>query len=246
MLYGAGNQKEDIVATRGVSRSRTEDSRRSSKFTRTRFGPGFGDVRDNKTQDEGADEARATVKGQHWKAGVCDDYANVTLDYLREHLGGHTLNKMGKDKHAFVIIGDMQTESDDQLVVADPWPTRPQACLWSDHFCYSPGEDRPAPKRSYEAPGKKHKDVRGELEFGKKKAARSSKQSPVGLQQTVDQARKGDDIWFERTTTRNGKAIFYVDPQWGREEKARRREAFRQTLLESMHLGKKARKKLGI
>ena len=231
MMYGAGNQLEDIVTTRGVSRERARALKRKNV------------VSNDRSFRDGAEEARASVKAEHWKAGVCDDYAKVTLDYLRSVLSGVKLSRVANDRHAFVLIGDPSTETGDQVVVADPWPTRPQAVLWQDHFCYT---EQPRVNAEITSDGKVDEKARKEVKPMKKQSAHKSLLGDAPLQQMLTKAREGNDIWFQRTSSSDGKAIFYYDPNWTTEVKALKRREFKAALLRSQHINAKARKNLKI
>jgi hypothetical protein len=231
MQYGAGNQMEDIVETKGVSRNRAQALKQKNV------------VSDFRSMAPGAEEARSTVKAEHWKAGVCDDYAKVTLDYLRSQLTGVQLTRVAHDRHAFVLIGNPETEPADQVVVADPWPTRPQAVLWKDHFCYT---ESPKVNAEVNADGQVDHKARKEVKPNKKQSASKGKLRDTPLQEMLTQARKYNDIWFQRSALKEGKPVFYFDPTWTTEVKALKRAEFKASLLRSQHLSQKARRNLKI
>jgi hypothetical protein len=234
-IYGAGNQLDDIVGSKGVSRIRTERLRN----------PAANKLDGNRDLTPGFEEGMHATKAEHWHAGVCDDYAKVMMDWLRTNLPGEKLTRVAHDSHAFVIIGDRATESADELVVADPWPTRPQACSWKDHFCYTTEEIKVNVELT--ADGKNAKqEIAPRVHSEKKPGARGQKLGDDGLQSMLTEAREKNDIWFQRTTTDDGKAVFYVDPTWTNEERAQRKEAFIQSLLRAQHLNANARKRLGV
>lgn len=234
MTLGAGNQKEDIVATQGVSRQRAQLSKTHNI------------VDNGRSTKDGAEESRATVKAEHWNAGVCDDYAKVTMDYLRKALPGETLTRVGHDKHAFVIIGDRGQEQDSDLVVADPWPTRPQACLWTDHFCFTKGDVKV--NSEMVADGKTDKkQAKREVKFKEKgQRAKQSRQNDKQVEEVVKTARKYDDIWFQRTSTNDDKAVFYYNPNWTEKQRETELKAFKRSLYRSRHLNKKALRRHGL
>ncbi len=70
-------------------------------------------------------------------AGVCDDFAAVTLFYLQRHAGGQDQMyrisvDVGNLAHAVIVIGDPGLQSTDLMssdtsVVVDAWPTEPFA-----------------------------------------------------------------------------------------------------------------------
>ncbi|TVQ91664.1 MAG: DUF4157 domain-containing protein [Deltaproteobacteria bacterium] len=91
----------------------------------------------------------------HAKAGLaqsgnCGEYAAVAMDYLRVNAAGEHLHysvKEGLD-HAFVVMGDLDKDPDNELVVADAWPTAPTACLWEDFFAYTSDRSQLQAQRS--------------------------------------------------------------------------------------------------
>ncbi len=84
----------------------------------------------------GADPADLTMaKGYHVQGGNCSEQAVMAFSLLRSSSFDERIrmvNVQGVD-HAFVLIGD-DHEPQSDWVVADPWPTRAQACLWEDHY----------------------------------------------------------------------------------------------------------------
>ncbi len=85
--------------------------------------------------------AYSAAKAYVTKGGNCDEHARVTYDYLDAQGSGETINYTTSKlmKHAFVIMGDMSTETHQDLVVPDAWPTSPSAVVWEDHMAYSAG-----------------------------------------------------------------------------------------------------------
>ena len=138
-------QVEDVRKSKGVSKLRADQQ--SAKGPKN-----MGSSYDYKlTQQQKLDErgeavsggkesARRSVAAEYYHAGVCDDYSYVTFNVLREIANGEKISRVaaGGLHHAFCIIGDLTgtVEQDNELVVADPWPTHPQACTWA---CSRPG-----------------------------------------------------------------------------------------------------------
>lgn len=85
-------------------------------------------------------EALVAAKADLAKGGNCGEHAAVAFDYLRVHAIGETLNRADVNglNHAFILLGNVSSDSDKDLVVSDPWPTAATACLWEDHFAYTP------------------------------------------------------------------------------------------------------------
>jgi hypothetical protein len=130
MSQGAGNQYEALEDTNFNSYFRMAAMRDPECWI---LDPNLFDLA-NQYPD-----ALTAAKADLAAGGNCGEHAMVAFDYLRTR-GGHTVNRADKSglDHAFVILGDIGTDSDADLVVCDPWPTAPTACLWEDHFGYTP------------------------------------------------------------------------------------------------------------
>lgn len=88
-------------------------------------------------------EADTAAKADLAGGGNCGEHAALAYHYLRLYAKGdkiQTAAKSGLD-HAFVIMGDLKGDTDQDLVVSDPWPNKPTACLWEDHFAYCARKD---------------------------------------------------------------------------------------------------------
>lgn len=125
--FGAGNQLEAIEATNFNS------SYRLMAMRNMRYWDIDPTVRALASANPTALTA-AMAEIAH--GGNCGEHATVGFDYLRTHAPGERITKAsvkGLD-HAFVLVGDIDAESDADLVVCDPWPTAATACTWEDHF----------------------------------------------------------------------------------------------------------------
>lgn len=239
--YGAGNQQEDVVQTEGVAFERMKQLRTLPSTYGGNKGTSY-EKYDRSDKLVGAEQGRWAVAGEHFKAGACDDYAKVAMDWFRSRAPGQTLTHMTKSNHAFLVVGDPKLP--DQAVVADPWPTRPQACLWRDHFCYS--EDA-KPKIDMVADGKNtRKEAEKQVKFKSKKSGSKQRMKDEQLSTTIDNAKKSDDLWNVRSATSGDRAIFYVDPNWSNEEKSLKKAEFRRSMLNSQHVMPQDKKALGI
>jgi hypothetical protein len=73
----------------------------------------------------------------YYRAGNCGEHATVAFCYLA-HFGypGLKIEKVSSKlmDHAFVLVSPASGSS--FTVVCDPWPSKAQAVLWEDHFCY--------------------------------------------------------------------------------------------------------------
>jgi hypothetical protein len=133
LSQGAGNQKEALEATKFNSYFRMAAMRdsecwniSSSVYQLARKHP------------EALTAAKADLAG----GGNCGEHAAIAFDYLRTNTGEmvHMSSKEGLD-HAFVVVGNPDSDSDSELVICDPWPTAPTACLWEDHFAHTSDRD---------------------------------------------------------------------------------------------------------
>ena len=83
-------------------------------------------------------EALTAAKASLAGGGNCGEHAAVAFDWLRVNAAGEDVNRVGHSMdHAFVLIGDLAKEDGAEVVACDPWPTKPTACLWEDHFAYT-------------------------------------------------------------------------------------------------------------
>jgi hypothetical protein len=150
MNFGAGNQMEAL-----------KDSRMNSYF-RLRV------MRDPSCWEMAPDvvpiarqnpEALFAAKADLAHGGNCGEHAWVALHYLREHAAGEHLAVSAKEglDHAFVLIGDMKKDTDAEIAVSDPWPTRATACLWEDHFAHTADRSQIESIRALVADGKNQK-----------------------------------------------------------------------------------------
>ena len=106
-------------------------------------------------------EAYIAAKADIAHGGNCGENAWVAYHYLRATAKGERIQVSQKDglDHAFVIIGDVKKEADSDLAVSDPWPNNPTACLWEDHFAYTPDKTKILDHHSGIADGKSFKDA---------------------------------------------------------------------------------------
>jgi hypothetical protein len=132
--FGAGNQYEALKATNFNSYFRMAAMREDS------FWEIADSVRALAAQNP---EALTAAKADLAHGGNCGEHAQVGFDHLRATAKGQILNMADVEglDHAFVIMGDIDGESDADLTVCDPWPT--QATATSVKRC-----DTAAPSRS--------------------------------------------------------------------------------------------------
>jgi hypothetical protein len=88
-------------------------------------------------------EADVAAKADLAHGGNCGEHSWVAYHYLREHAAGEIINRVSPSyvDHAFVILGDMKKDTDQELAVSDPWVNKPVSCLWEDHFAKGAREE---------------------------------------------------------------------------------------------------------
>lgn len=130
LAYGGGNQKEALEETNFNSYYRMDAMRKNEFWSGT---PEAIELAKKHPQ------ALTAAKARHAQGGNCGEHAMVAFDYLRQNLGGDKVSQVDVEglDHAFVMIGDMDKDNASDLVICDPWPTAPVACLWEDHFAYT-------------------------------------------------------------------------------------------------------------
>jgi len=85
-------------------------------------------------------EADIAARADIAHGGNCGEHGFLAYHYLRLHAKGEKIavSSSGSLDHQFTVIGDQKKEKPNELVVADAWVNKPTACLWEDHFAYSP------------------------------------------------------------------------------------------------------------
>jgi hypothetical protein len=130
LAYGGGNQREALEETNFNSYYRMNAMRTPEFWSATPEAAALAQANP---------QAATAAKARHAQGGNCGEHAMVAYDYLRQNLGGDKVSQVDVEglDHAFVMIGDMENDAETDLVICDPWPTRPVACLWVDHFAYT-------------------------------------------------------------------------------------------------------------
>lgn len=160
-------------------------------------------------------EADTAAKAELAHGGNCGEHAWVAYHYLRLHAKGQPIQYSAKDglDHAFVIVGDTKNDKDNEMAVSDPWPNNPMACLWEDHFAFTPDRKQIVNYTSMVADGKSYKAaIMAGLKlsaYGEQlvKMADSKEETE---KQTVDE-RESNHFWNHGDTTGYGKAFDYVE-----------------------------------
>lgn len=204
--FGAGNQVEALRATNLNSMARLQV------------------MRDNKYW-EIAPEVRAiaaanpealfAAKADLAHGGNCGEHAWVAYHYLRQHAAGQHIQVSAKEglDHAFVLIGNVQgADKDADIAVSDPWPTRARACLWEDHFAFTPDRSQIEDYASMVADGESKKSA---IAAGLKLSAEglayvNAKASDEQTEDVVGKSRE-NHLWNHPNTEASGSQYNYVN-----------------------------------
>ncbi|MEQ9372546.1 MAG: DUF4157 domain-containing protein [Coleofasciculus chthonoplastes F3-SA18-01] len=160
-LYGAGNQTEALKATNFNSQFRLLVMRDDPQLLQAVGETSFWQLTDSVKPIAAANpEALTAAKADLAHGGNCGEHAQVAFDYLRVQAVGETLHRSAKQglDHAFVLMG-VPTDSDADIVVADPWPTQATATTWEDHFAYTSDRTKIQVSNSMVADGQNVKAV---------------------------------------------------------------------------------------
>ncbi len=106
-------------------------------------------------------EADVAARADIAHGGNCGEHASLAFHYLRLNAKGQKITKAAKSglDHAFVIVGDLTADKDNELAVSDPWPNAPTACLWEDHFAFVADRKQIEEDTSMVADGKSFKSA---------------------------------------------------------------------------------------
>jgi hypothetical protein len=158
-------------------------------------------------------EAAIAAKANLAHGGNCGEHAWVAYHYLRLHAGGEHIQvsqKSGLD-HAFVLVGDLTADKDNEIAVSDPWPNNPMACLWEDHFAHTTDRKQIVDHRSMVADGK---SFQAAIQAGLKLS--SYGEQLVAMSDTEGETKKAteDDyqanhFWNHDKTTKSGHEFDY-------------------------------------
>ena len=161
LKYGAGNQTKALKATNFNSYIRLMVMR-DTEWLRDKFGvESFWNLTEEVKPIAAANpEALTAAKAHIARGGNCEEHAVIAFNYLRVNARGETIHRASKQglDHAFVLMGE-ETDSDADIVVADPWPTNPTATLWEDHFAYTSDPSKINRRKSMVADGQNQKAV---------------------------------------------------------------------------------------
>jgi hypothetical protein len=201
-----GNQIPALIATNMNSRYRLQVMRNPSAWEYT------PEARALAAQHKEADVA---AKADLANGGNCGEHAWVAFAYLREHATGETINRVAPSyiDHAFAIIGDLETEADNELVVSDPWVNNPTACLWEDFFAKGPRDQVPSSKTMV-ADGNSYKEaIKAGLRlssYGQQLVKKADSDEETKRQTTDAQSNL---FWDHDDTVAPGRKYHYQAPQ---------------------------------
>ena len=203
--FGAGNQASALKATKMNSYFRMKVMRDMSYWE---LAPSVRDIA--MANRPALTAAMADIA----KGGNCGEHATVAFDYLRVKASGQKIQKSAVEglDHAFVLIGDLGSDTDAQITVSDPWPTNPTATLWEDHFAFTPDRSKISDYGSMVADGQNVKKV---IAAGLKlnaagQAAIKQTMSDEKTQETIDDG-KGGWVWEHGPAAASGKDYEYEE-----------------------------------
>ncbi len=204
--HGAGNQREALKGTNFNSYFRLAAMR----------DPECWEMADSVKPLAAANpEALDAAKADLAQGGNCGEHASIAFDYLRVQAPGERIAKASKQglDHAFVLMGDTDKEKDEELVVADAWPSQATAVLWEDFFAYTSDRTKIETDSEMTADGK---DVKAAIAAGLKLTPKGLAMIEDSLSEEetdkeIKEGTKGDHpwIWRHRNTAGHGKEYDY-------------------------------------
>lgn len=203
--YGAGNQSEALDSSSFNSYFRMKTARNNSAFA---ISPEVEKI----AQENPA--AFLAAKAELTKGGNCGEHARVVYDYLRrkypdEHI--QIAQKEGLD-HAFVIIGD-PAEKDNELVVADAWPTNPTPVLWEDHFAYTSDKKKLLNHASSKGDSRNYKQEMLDAGLSLNDTGRKLIEESLTKEETEKKIESGSGDWiWEHSDTAETRYDYIVSP----------------------------------
>ncbi len=213
MSKGAGNQMEAIKATNANSTFRMQVMRDDNNEY-WEIDPAVYDLINDNYSSFIAAKAELMDGGG---GGNCGEHADVAFDYLCATSGGENITKAQQKgfDHAFVLIGDLDSETDAQIVVSDPWPTAPVATLWEDHFAFIADRKKVLRHATGTANGSTAKNaIKAGIRLNERgKQMCQAKLSDKETDKLLKDGRKGDHpwIWSHPTTPSKGHDFNYVE-----------------------------------
>lgn len=206
-LYGAGNQAEALRASNFNSYFRMQVMRGEQYWQLTDEVKPIADANP---------DALTAAKADLVHGGNCGEHAEVAFDYLRVNAVGETINRSDVEglDHAFVLIGDLTSETDADIVVADPWPTRATATTWDDHFAYTPDRTKLNVREQMVADGANIKAVIA-AGLTLTDEGRQLAETTLSDEETEAEIARGQSngwVWDHPNTAAEGRDFDYVSP----------------------------------
>ena len=159
--------------------------------------------------------ALTAAKADLAHGGNCGEHAAVAYDYLRSTAGGENIAFSQADglDHAFVLMGDLKNDSDQDICVSDPWPSAATATVWEDHFAHTADRADIIQHYSMKADGKNHKSV---IAAGLKLSAKGLRMvnKHLSTKETSDKIAAGEKdgwIWEHDNAASGGRDYDYSE-----------------------------------
>ena len=189
LSFGAGNQRDALETTQFNSNYRLRAARYNHFFNIPQ------EVVDLAEKNQ---EAFIAAKAELTQGGNCGEHAYVVYDYLRRKFPDEHIQISQKDglDHAFVIIGDPSTDSDQELVVADSWPTDPTPVLWEDHFAYTSDKKKLLKKAESKGDSRNYKQEMIDAGLSLKEDALKFIEQSLDKEETNKQVNDGLGKWI--------------------------------------------------
>ena len=204
--FGAGNQVEALKNTRLNSMVRLQVMRDDKYWE---MSPEVAGIAAENP------EALIAAKGDLAHGGNCGEHAWIAFHWLRQNAAGQNIQVSAKNglDHAFVLVGDIQgSDKDEDIAVSDPWPTQARACLWEDHFAYTPDRSQIEDYRSMVADGESHKKaIASGLRLSAEGQAYVNAKASQEETDEVTGKAKEYHLWDHANTEANGARYNYVD-----------------------------------
>jgi hypothetical protein len=205
-LIGAGNLESDLIDTGGETDLRTDLAYEITEEYDNILGP---------LKPQG-NEAQTAYAAKLAGAGNCDHNAAIAYRWLGKH--GDPEDKISRCtytglNHTFVVIGDWKTESHRDCVVVDPWPTKAEVCLLTQHQWYeSPADDLIANVSTH---GKRFKHLTPKIVKVRFEKFRTPKQKKIDLHKKKFKIEKLKEdnpgyIWNQLIAHKKGSNLNFV------------------------------------
>ncbi len=197
----SGNQVEGILKSKGNSIYRRRVVRDDSYWN---IDP---TVEPLAKEDPGAFIAAKVLIAN---GGSCTENSWTAFNYLRAHALGETIHVARHSMdHGFALIGELCDFENEEVAVADPWPTRAKACLWDDFFAYeSLPFDKVRVVRTEVADGEdRAKVIAGGLSLNS--SGKKVLKQTLTNDETTDYIRDTHGLWSTRSSFKEYGGVIY-------------------------------------